>query len=470
MTPVSNGEWCPLPPKREQLVAARMIAEESTVRARRLGMTRAQFLRTAAGTATALMVLNRVHGLDSWGDAAAMPVRREHCEDPAAGRELLDRDWFVMDVQTHHVDLPVFGGRSTTCLLDLRHLVRRLGHTPSDLPCPEFLGQMNFIREVFVGSETDVGVISGLPSGVPMGPGIMAATRDLVNELAGSQRALSQAMIDPKAAPGSPTALDSIEHQVKNLKASALKCYTYNGNWRLDDERVAYPMYERAQKLGLRLVNVHKGLPVGLFPGSPEYVRTTDFPKAVRDWPRLRFCAYHSGHFQIGTHPEGVDGIAEFVQVVQRIPRRQRRRVYAEVGTSFAYMLLDGPDRAAHFIGQLLKVLGSRNILWGTDSIWWGSPQFLIDAFRNLQIPTAMQERFGYPPLTERDKRRILGLNAAALYGVKPRRRRCTIPLDRLARAQDEAGGARAARSLRWFGPQTRRDFLALLRREGRLA
>ncbi len=468
MAPVSNGEWCPSGPTPKQTLAARLIAEEAGVRAKRLGMTRAQFLRTAAGTATAFMVLNRVHGLDSWGDAAAMPVRKEQCDDPAAARELLDRRWFVMDVQTHHVDLNLFG--STFCFLDFRRLVERLGVTPSDLPCPEFLGQLNFIREVFIGSETDVGVISGLPSGVPMGPSVMAETRDLVNQLAGSQRALSQAMIDPKNPPGTPTALDSLEHQVKDLGAVALKCYTYNGDWRLDDEQVAYPMYEQAQRLGLRLVNVHKGLPLGLFPGSPEYVRTIDFPKAVHDWPKLRFCAYHSGHYQDGTHPLGMDGITEFIQVCERIPRKERRRVYAEVGTTFGYMLLQGPDRAAHYIGQLLKTLGSRNILWGTDTIWWGSPQFLIDAFRNLQIPASMQEQFGYPPLTLRDKRRILGLNAARLYNVKVRKKRCTIPEDKLAALQREDGGARAARSLRWYGPQTRRGFFAMLSRQRRLA
>src|SRR5207237_8733738 len=96
---VSNGEWCPLPPTERQRAAARLLGEEADWRARRLGMARRDFLRTAAGTATAFMVLNTVHGLDQWGDAAVLPVRREHCDDLGAGHERLKARYFVMDVQ-----------------------------------------------------------------------------------------------------------------------------------------------------------------------------------------------------------------------------------------------------------------------------------------------------------------------------------------------------------------------------------
>ena len=84
LSDVSNGEWCPRPPSEKQRLAARLLDEEVGHRARRLGLTRGEFLRTAAGTATAFMVLNRVHGLDQWGDAAVLPVKREHCDDYAS--------------------------------------------------------------------------------------------------------------------------------------------------------------------------------------------------------------------------------------------------------------------------------------------------------------------------------------------------------------------------------------------------
>jgi hypothetical protein len=420
---------------------------------------------------TAFMVLNKVYALDQSGGAAAMPITRAQCDDLDAAREVLDKKLFVMDVQTHHVE-PERG--TLACFLRFNGGIRRfreLGYnvSDSDLTCPAVIGRMNYIKEFFLDSETDVAVLSGIPySDLLAGPRLMAETRELVNQLAGSQRALSLAMIEPKSPPGTPTSIDSFEQQVREFGASALKVYTYSGNWRLDDEVVSYPMLAEAQRLGIKLVNVHKGLPAIFAPGSEETVRTTDFPKVVRDWPDINFCAYHSAYFQ-DDHPEGKNGITEFIEVCESLPKKLRRNVYAEIGTTFAYTLLLGGDHAAHLIGQLLKTLGSRNILWGSDSIWWGSPQFLIDAFKVLQIPEAMQQQYGYPKLTNAAKRRILGGNAARLYGVKKREPRCSIPPDALAAAQVAQGGHRAQRSLRWYGAQTRRELFAIFGADPRL-
>lgn len=444
---VSNGEWCPRPPNDKQRTAAAMLIEEADKRAKRLGMSRRAFLRTAAGTATAYMVLNTVHGLDQTGNAAPLPVTPEQCDDPAAARTLFEADYFVMDVQLHHVDLDRFAG--VEALAFLRFL-------EPNLPASERLenlSQLNMVKEVFVDSETAVGVISGVPNGVPMPVETMARTRDLVNELAGSPRALMQAMCDPKNGPGSETALDNLEHQVKDLGARALKCYTGNGAWWLDDEEVAYPMLDKASRLGLRVVNVHKGFPGLLGPMAETYVQSRDLPKVSRDWPRLQFVAYHSGYFP-------GPGIAEFLEVCRSI--RRRRNVYAEIGSAFAVAFTEGPMAAAHLIGSLMQVLGPERIIWGTDSIWWGSPQWQIEAFKNLTIPPAMQEEFGYPPLTERAKRQILGLNAARLYRIKVRETRCAIENDQLNRLRTSLGGPEKTRTNMVYGPRTRRDFLRI--------
>lgn len=455
---VSNGEWIPRPPTARQRAAARMIAEECEHAARRHAMTRAAFLKTALATTIAFSVLNRVAGRADEGPTAALPVTRAMRQDPDAAREALDaRRWFVLDVQAHHVDvtlpyLRVPAGRAAVC--GLRFL-------EPERSCDdrfERLGQANFVQEFFVASETDVAVISGVPQGTILPPATMAATRDLVNQLAGSERALAQAMIDPKEPPGRPTALDSFEQQVRVGGARALKCYTYQGNWWLDDDTVAYPMYAEAQRLGITLVNCHKGLPREDLPTSAEYVRTRDFPRALADWPELRFCAYHAGYFPT---PAGND---EFLAMARALPRRHRRRLYAEIGSSFALNLLGGATQAAVFVAELVSVLGARNVLWGTDCIWWGSPQFLIDAMKLLRVPDDVRERRRLPQLTTKTKRRILGLNAARLYGVDPRARRTAIAADRIAAWRAEAGGARHARSLVTWGPRTRRELFAMLR------
>ncbi len=202
------------------------------------------------------------------------------------------------------------------------------------------------------------------------------------------------------------------------------------------------------------MINVHKGFPALLGSMAETYVRSRDLPKVSADWPRLEFVAYHSGYFP-------GEGNGEFLDVVRSI--RHRRNVYAEVGSAFAVAFTESPMTAAHLVGSLLQVLGPDRVVWGTDSIWWGSPQWQIEAFKALTIPPAMQEEFGYPPLDESTKRQILGLNAARLYRVPVSERRNVIDADRLSQARRALGGPEATRSHLAYGPRTRREFLRLI-------
>jgi class 3 adenylate cyclase len=142
---------------------------------------------------------------------------------------------------------------------------------------------------------------------------------------------------------------------------------------------------------------------------------------------------YHSGYF-----PDG-SGIQGFLADIAAMGKR--KNLYAELGSTFAAVFLSGgATAAAHLVGSLLKALGPKRIVWGTDSIWWGSPQWQLDVFKTLTIPPALQEEFGYPALTDRIKRRILGDNAARLYGIRRSERRCEIDVDRISEAQREVG------------------------------
>ena len=96
------------------------------------------------------------------------------------------------------------------------------------------------------------------------------------------------------------------------------------------------------------------------------------------------------------------------------------------------------PREAAHVLGKLLRAVGEDNVLWGTDSIWYGSPQPLIDSFRAFQIPVEFQQRFGYPALTPAVKAKILGLNAARVYGIDVEQARARFHRDDLAWARGE--------------------------------
>ena len=86
--------------------------------------------------------------------------------------------------------------------------------------------------------------------------------------------------------------------------------------------------------------------------------------------------------------------------------------VYADLGTTW-WQLMRDPTQGAHARGKVLRYVGEDNVVWGTDSIWYGSPQDQMQAFRALQISPEFQERYGYPELTPAIKAKVLGLNGA---------------------------------------------------------
>ena len=96
------------------------------------------------------------------------------------------------------------------------------------------------------------------------------------------------------------------------------------------------------------------------------------------------------------------------------------------------------PNEAAHLLGKLLVHFGEDNIVWGTDSIWYGSPQDQIQLFRAFQISEEFQERFGYPALTPQIKAKIFGTNAARVFGVDLPTVACGIDADAIAELRDE--------------------------------
>jgi hypothetical protein len=123
-------------------------------------------------------------------------------------------------------------------------------------------------------------------------------------------------------------------------------------------------------------------------------------------------------------------------------------------------------DQAAHVLGKLLKYVGENNVLWGTDSIWYGSPQDQIQALRAFQISEAYRERYGYPALTPELKAKVFGLNAAKPYQLAPEEIRKRGGKDRLGRIK-QTYLEDPEPSFATNGPQTRREFLQLHRLRG---
>jgi predicted TIM-barrel fold metal-dependent hydrolase len=104
--------------------------------------------------------------------------------------------------------------------------------------------------------------------------------------------------------------------------------------------------------------------------------------------------------------------------------------IYMEIGSSFGQLVSTYPEICAHWLGQILQAFGEDHVIWGTDSIWYGSPQWQIEAFRRFDIPDRLIEKHGYPKLTRQVKEKIFGLNGAKVYGVDVSAKRNQFPED----------------------------------------
>jgi predicted TIM-barrel fold metal-dependent hydrolase len=264
-----------------------------------------------------------------------------------------------------------------------------------------------------------------------------------------------------------PGEIEAMEAKARVHKVSAWKLYPQWGpegrGYFLDEGPLAEQVFAEARRLGVKTIAAHKG--VSLFGMDPAFSSPKDMGPAAKRNPDLTFLVYHSG-FQPGVKEGPYDpnggGVDRLIKSHKDagLPRNGGN-LYAELGACWRYFM-GRPDEAAHVIGKLLATFGEDRILWGTDCIWFGSPQDQIQAFRAFEITPEYQEKYGYSALTAEAKRKIFGLNSARVYGLD-------VAAIRGGRLRGERGAYRADPnpSFATYGPKTRRDFLALHRSEG---
>ncbi|HJZ84074.1 MAG TPA: amidohydrolase family protein [Polyangia bacterium] len=460
----SNGEYDPPPPSGRDRRAAALLRRLSTEQARRLGVSRRQFLESSCGAAAALLVINQVYGCGS-DNGGHYNVDASMTSDSAAACDRLSGSEFIFDVQTHHIN-PNGAWRqiSPQYASFFQSLPQASCGEMDKLVC---FDARHYIREEFVNSDTAVAVLSAVPAdpnGNPLTADEQVATRELVNMLAQSQRLLVHGLVLPDRGQAQ---LDGMQNLAESLKIAAWKIYTPFGGWRLDDPAIGIPFIERARQLGIKLICAHKGLPLAGF--DPNFASPADIGVVAAMYPDVKFLVYHSGFETTVTegpyNPQNPQGVDRLVKTCLDHGIGPGGNVYGELGSTWRYVMTR-PDQAAHVLGKLLKVLGEDRIVWGTDSIWYGSPQDQIMAFRTFEIPAAMQAQYGYPALTPTARAKIFGLNAAAAYGVDPAAVRCAIHNDQLSQLKLAARERPLGRGPA-LGPRTRREFLRLLRMTG---
>ena len=543
---ISNGEYMPHPQTEKQQHVEARVKELADKAAKKLGISRRQFLESAGGLAASFLAINEVFGQNFF---KVQPV--EMFEPAAAAENGPPKNLFVFDDQTHIVRSSTNSPQSLRALAQGPGSVSTgAGFSPATTPPfgnpfngrggnpagvdelgnpwtpwnpaqlgPDFppnpgpsttvqgefhLGQ--YINRLYLESQTSVSIISNAnialftpPGGGTPGPASNISQsltseiltgwqtgqcRDYINALAGSTRALAHGQIYPGVGNlADPLFGDYTQWQIENMQPDSWKGYNVAfaasaapgatfARWRLNDEVIAYPTYQVIARNkdqlkkhpGFFNICIHKGLSAnGTQPGgpnnTPDFGNPDDIVKAATDWPQFNWIMYHScfrpsfwdlqalidienraGSMAptVLVDSEGrafpnIRWSTQFAQIAggkyvagaeptSTSPSsfKRLRNVYAELGTTMASMIVTFPTVWAHLIGQLLYYMGQNNILFGSDSLWYGGPQWQIEAFWRSQIPDSIRQRWGYPQLTEGAKRQILGLNSAQLYGLAP--------------------------------------------------
>jgi uncharacterized protein len=542
---ISNGEYMPHPQTKKQKQVEHRVKELADHAARKLGVSRRQFLEGTGGLAASFLAINEVFGKKYF---KVSPI--EMFDWDAYKESAPPKDLFVFDDQTHIVRTSMNGPNALRALAQGPGPVSTAGgftsnpfngtggnpagvdelgspwtdwnpaqlgpnSPPNSGPPTTVAGEFHlgqYINRMYLEAQTSVSIISNANFALitPPGGGVprpaknieenlvneiltgwqTSQCRDFINQLAGSTRALAHAQVYPGIGNlADPSFGDYTEWQIENMQPDSWKGYNIAQaakvdtdpnsvfmQWRLDDEAVAYPFYQVVVKNkhmlkkhpGFFNICIHKGLSAtGTQPGgpnnTPDWGNPDDLVKVCKDWPQLNFIIYHacirpsfwvlqslqdienlSGSMPPTTltdsHGHTVPNIRWSTQMYQigggkyvagaeptstsPSSRHRLHNLYAELGTHFASMVVTFPTVWAHSIGQMLYYMGEDNIVFGSDSMWYGGPQWQIEAMWRSQIPDDIADKWGYPPFTYEAKRKILGLNSARLYGLDPNPRR----------------------------------------------
>jgi predicted TIM-barrel fold metal-dependent hydrolase len=395
--------------------------------------------------------------------------------DVAACEHALAGDEFIVDVHTHHV-MP--DGPWVKQAPESVQLV--LGMAPqcaasNQLECAD---RAAYLHDLFLASDTTVAVLSDVPNSGPDAPipfPDALGTQQLAAQLAvrGAPRVLVHNVIAPNFG-DLHQRLDEMEATARSGKVAAFKVYTAWGpnqhGFSLQDPAIGLPVLQKAHDLGVRVFVAHKGLPLVNFDAA--HNTPDDIVAVSRVFPDMQFVVFHGAwnknHVEGPYDPNASLGIDTFLRALDVHGVPPNSNVWVDLGTVWREVLRN-PTTGAHTLGKLLKRVGTHRVLWGTDAIWYGSPQSQIQAFRAFSISSEFQDRYGYPALDAAAKARVLGLNAADLFHLDPHATRCALASDPLSTARTTAAHLRGDGALpaatRPNAPVNRRDMLQWLAR-----
>jgi len=322
---------------------------------------------------------------------------------------MLDNDAFVFDCVCHvfNFDKRNAFGKPGEMFIDHLYAFHQVLTPPGErvLGPEEFLREWNIdeiARMVFEESGTDMIVAQPLPLTDLFYDGLSQWEKCAAMAQKYPDRAVFWGSVNPLEG---KKALDLMERQVKEYGAKAFKLYNVRYDygepfpWRMDDRRVAYPVFEKALELGVTTIGVHKGVPLG--PKPIDSTQAWDMDGAAANFPDINFVIFHVG----------LPFIDEICWQLVRFPN-----LYASIAATLNF-IVRAPRNFAENIGKLMFWCGEDKILYGGETPIW-HPRWALDAFWNFEIPEDLVTGYGYPQLTTQAKKKILGGNLARLMGI----------------------------------------------------
>jgi uncharacterized protein len=196
--------------------------------------------------------------------------------------------------------------------------------------------------------------------------------------------------------------LDALEAKHAKHKFTGVKLYTaeWRGSsrgYKLTDP-MAYRYLEACVRLGIRNIHVHKGPTI--IPLDRDAFDVADVDHVATDFQGLNFIVEHCG----------LPRLDDFCWIAV-----QETNVYGGLAVALPF-IHTRPDYFANIISELLFWLGEDKLLFGSDYGIW-TPRWLVERFMAYELPEQIKRDKGVD-LTLQAKKKILGLNAARLYGI----------------------------------------------------
>ncbi len=287
----SNGEFEPVPLDPVNRHANGLAHQRADENARRLGMGRREFLISSCGVASTLLAFNEANAA-AGRDGGRFELAAEAALDSELAASQVDGNEFIFDIQGHYVDPD---GTWLEAVPESAEPFRfapkagcALGDEEGERSYLRCLGPEEFIKDVFLDSDTDMMVLSFVPSrreSEPLTIEEADATRQIVDELEGAQRLMLHGRVNPNQ----DGDIDDMDELAERWKVSAWKTYTQWGpegkGFFLHDEDVGIPFIEKARKLGVRNICIHKGIPFGR--QSYEHSQCSDIGVVAKAFPTL---------------------------------------------------------------------------------------------------------------------------------------------------------------------------------------